>query len=262
MTAVTGRRRVIAITGGGGGICSEVARAFADDGATVAILDASLDKAEAAAENIGISAGSAHPYQVDVSEEESVRRVVNAVGEDLGGIDVLVNGAAIIRRSDILEPSTAEWRRTIDVNLTGTFLMCQAAAPTMAPGSSIVNIGSINAMRHNPSIVAYGVSKAGVAALTQALAVALAPRGIRVNAVIGGHVLTDFSRARLGVPVERVRVEKSIPMGHLGDPRDFATAIRFLSGPDSTWVTGVMLPVDGGWLAADTTALNYEQGHC
>lgn len=255
MTVTSSTRRVVAITGGGGGICSEVARLFAEDGDTVAILDSSMHKASAAASGVGAVSGSIHPYEADVSDEESVRQVVGAISDDLGRISVLVNGAAIIRRSDTDELSVADWRHVIDVNLTGTFLMCQAVAPTMAPGSSIVNVGSINAMRHNPSIIAYGVSKAGVAALTQALAVALASRGIRVNGVIGGHVLTDFSRARLGNPAVRLKVERSIPLGSLGKPRDFATAIRFLASPESGWVTGAMLPVDGGWLAADTTAL-------
>lgn len=248
--------RVVVITGAGGGICSQVARLFAEDGDTVAILDASLEKAETACTSIEGARGSTKPYEVDVSDEESVRQVVATIKRELGGIDVLVNGAAVINRSELLELSIAAWKRTMDVNLTGTFLMCQAAVPTMAAGSSIVNIGSINALRHNPNIVAYGVSKAGVAALTSALAVALAPRGIRVNGVIGGHVLTDFSRVRLGDPEVRSKVEASIPMGHLGEPRDFATAIRFLAGPESSWVTGAMVPVDGGWLAADTTALS------
>jgi NAD(P)-dependent dehydrogenase (short-subunit alcohol dehydrogenase family) len=255
VTAASVGSRVVVITGGGGGICSEVAHLFAEDGDTVAILDSSMDKAKVAASAIEVAAGSAYPYEVDVSDESSVRQVVASISEDLGHIDVLVNGAAIIRRQDPDEMSSAAWKEVIDVNLTGTFLMCRATVPTMAPGSSIVNIGSINAMRHNPSIIAYGVSKAGVAALTQALAVALAPRGIRVNGVIGGHVLTDFSRARLGNPAVRSKIEASIPLARLGDPGDFATVIRFLAGPESGWVTGAMVPVDGGWLAADTTAL-------
>ena len=251
---MAGRPRLIVVTGGGGGICSDVARLFAEDGDTVAVLDTPWEKAERAAD--GISAvGSAHPYAVDVSDEQSVRDAIDALVAAHGSIDVLVNGAAIICRGDISELSATEWRRVLDVNLTGTFLMCQAAAPVMAADAAIVNIGSINASRHNPSIVAYGVSKAGVAALTQALAVAFAPRGIRVNGVTGGHVLTDFSRSRLGDPTVREKVESSIPLGHLGQARDFATAVRFLAGPESAWVTGALLTVDGGWSAADSTAV-------
>lgn len=228
---------------------------FAEEGSAVAVLDLPYDRAKAAATEIGAVAGSISPYGVDVSDEASVARAVSQVVEDHGRIDVLVNGAAIIRRSELADVTAAEWRRVLDVNLTGTFLMCQEAVRHMPREGAIVNVGSINALRHNPSIVAYGVSKAGVAALTQALAVALAPKGIRVNAVVGGHVLTDFSRARLADPVIRARVESSIPLGHLGDPSDFATAIRFLADPASAWITGAMVPVDGGWSAADTTAL-------
>lgn len=228
---------------------------FASDGSTVAVLDRPFDKAKSAAAEIGPVAGSITAYEVDVADETSVGEAVGAVVEDHGRIDVLVNGAAIIHRSELADLSSVEWRRVLDVNLTGTFLMCQKTVPHMPPGSAIVNVGSINALRHNPSIVAYGVSKAGVAALTQALAVALAPRRIRVNGVVGGHVLTDFSRSRLGDPAVRARVESSIPLGHLGEAQDFATAIRFLADPSAAWITGAMVPVDGGWSVADTTAL-------
>lgn len=189
--------------------------------------------------------------EVDLTDRASVAPAIN----DLERVDVLVNAAAVIQRVDILEMPLDQWQSVLDINLTAALAMTQAAVPLMPEGAAIVNIASINGERHNPMLVAYGVSKAGLLALTKGLAVALAPRGIRVNAVVGGHVLTDFSRSRLGIPAERDKVVRSIPLGRLGMPEDFANAVAFLAGAEAQWVTGASLNVDGGWLAADSTSL-------
>jgi NAD(P)-dependent dehydrogenase (short-subunit alcohol dehydrogenase family) len=247
-------RRVAVVTGGGGGIGTTIVRAFAEEGHDVAVVDANAALVEEAVSQTADLAAEVVGFSADVADEASVARAVSDIGDRFGRMDVLVNGAAIIARGDVLTMSLDEWRRTLEVNLTGTFLMSQVVAREMSNGGAIVNIGSINANRLAPGIVAYGVSKAGVAALTQGLAVALAPRGIRVNGIIGGHVLTNFSKGRLGIPAERDKVVDSIPLHRLGEARDFAAAAVFLASDAAAWVTGAMLPVDGGWLALDPTA--------
>lgn len=246
---MTTARRTVLVTGGAGGIGRVIVRRFADTGARVVILDRNPEAMETLLANEDADAVTLR--EVDVSDRASVDHAI----ADLDRVDVLVNAAAVIRRVDVLQMSPDQWQSVLDINLTGPLTTVQAAAPLMSSGASIVNIASINGERHNPLLVAYGVSKAGLLALTKGLAVALAPRGIRVNAVIGGHVLTEFSRGRLGVESEREKVVDSIPLGRLGTPEDFANAVVFLAGPDAGWITGSSLNVDGGWLAADTTSI-------
>jgi NAD(P)-dependent dehydrogenase (short-subunit alcohol dehydrogenase family) len=247
-------RRVVVVTGGAGGIGTTIVRSFAEQGDSVAVVDTNAELLDDVVRTTDDLAAQVVGFPADVANETAVADAVRAIQDRFGRVDVLVNGAAIIARGDVLTLGVDDWRRTLEVNLTGTFLMSQMVAREMASGGAIVNIGSINANRLNPNIVAYGVSKAGVAALTQGLAVALAPRGIRVNGIIGGHVLTNFSKSRLEVPGEREKVVDSIPLHRLGEARDFAAAAMFLASDAAAWITGAMLPVDGGWLALDPTA--------
>ncbi|MGH3517760.1 MAG: SDR family NAD(P)-dependent oxidoreductase [Haloechinothrix sp.] len=245
--------RTIVITGGGGAIGLAIARAYASDGSNVVITDVDSSRVAAAVSDVTDLAGRVASSVVDVSTPDGVRRCVTDALETFGYVDVLVNCAAIMWRGNIFDLSVDDWRRVIDVNLGGTFLMSQAVARTMSRGGAIVNIGSINACRINENIVAYGVSKAAVDALTRALAVAFAPYGIRVNGIVGGHVPTELSRVRLDDPVEREKVVSSIPLGRLGRPIDFAKAVKYLASDEAAWITGTMLPVDGGWLNIDPT---------
>jgi len=245
---MTASRRTVVVTGGSGGIGRVIVRRFVDTGAHVVVLDRD---AAALASLSDETTSDVTVREVDVTDRASIAAAIN----DLERVDVLVNAAAVIQRVDILEMPLDQWQSVLDINLTAALTMTQAAVPLMREGGAIVNIASINGERHNPMLVAYGVSKAGLLALTKGLAVALAPRGIRVNAIVGGHVLTDFSRSRLGIPAERDKVVRSIPLGRLGLPDDFANAVAFLAGAEAQWVTGASLNVDGGWLAADSTSL-------
>ena len=248
--------RVVVVTGGAGGIGQSVVETFARTGDTVAVVDLEASHIADTVKRLQGLPGPVSGFVADVSSLGSVDGAVAKIRSELGSIDVLVNGAAVILRKDVLDVGEQEWRRVLDVNLSGTFFMSQSCARMMGPGSSIVNIGSINAERLNPDIVGYGVSKAAVAALTSGMAVALAPQGIRVNGIVGGHVLTDFSRRRLENPVERDKVLRSIPLGRLGRAEDFANAIHFLASEEASWITGVMLPVEGGWLSLDSTSVS------
>lgn len=245
---MTASRRTVVVTGGSGGIGRVIVRRFVDTEAHVVVLDRNLaapaSLSDEAPPDVALR-------EVDVTNRASVAAAIN----DLERVDVLVNAAAVIQRVDILEMPLDQWQSILDINLTAALAVTQAVVPLMPAGASIVNIASINGERHNPMIVAYGVSKAALLALTKGLAVALAPRGIRVNAVVGGHVLTDFSRSRLGVPSERDKVVQSIPLGRLGTPDDFANVVAFLASAEAQWVTGASINVDGGWLAADSTSL-------
>jgi NAD(P)-dependent dehydrogenase (short-subunit alcohol dehydrogenase family) len=243
MTRLAGRR--IIITGGASGIGRATARLFRQEGAAVAVLDRSDNAAKAVADEIGAIA-----IACDVSDPASVAAAVNQAAEAMGGLDGVVNAAGILSETGIADTSAEVFNRTLAVNLTGTFLVIQAAAPHLqkAGKGTIVNIASgVGLLPTGPGSVAYVASKGGVVALTKAVSMELAPT-IRVNSVCPGAVETAMTAAQIrsasGEP--NPAIARRYALQRHGQPEELAAAILFLTSDESSFMTGIAPPVDGG----------------
>ncbi|QUH04192.1 SDR family oxidoreductase [Saccharopolyspora erythraea] len=234
--------RTAIVTGGSGGIGSAIARALSARGATVAVVDAD-DRARAVAADV---AGFA--VLGDLTAADAPQRVVDQVVAETGSLDVLVNAAGIQVRTAAVDIAAQDWERLLSVNLTAAYRLTQAAVKFLtANRGSIVNIVSLSSDRAVAGIVPYGATKAGLLQLTKGLAVELGPQGIRVNAVAPGYVVTPMTAEKLGDPEFHDRVMSRIPLGRLADGGDVADVVSFLASDAARYVTGAVLPVDGGY---------------
>jgi NAD(P)-dependent dehydrogenase (short-subunit alcohol dehydrogenase family) len=240
--------KVALVTGAQQGIGRAIAVALARDGADVGVNF--LDDAAAAEKVAGEIRGlgrRAVTVQGDVSQTASVQDMVKTVVDALGPPDVLVNNAGVFPRASFLELPEREWDHVLGINLKGSFLCAQAVARALVaagrPGA-IVNISS-SAVRGDPRGVHYSSSKAGVIGLTRAMALALAPHGIRVNAIAPG--LTDTAQPRYGNTEEQIAERaREIPLGRIAQPEEIAKVAVFLASAESGWVTGELIHVNGG----------------
>jgi len=243
-------QKVALVTGAARGIGLATAKRFLAEGWRVALLDIENDLLQ------GVLAALANPEHTlalhcDVSDARAVAAAIDALEKRFGRLDALVNNAGVAVFAPLLETSDADWSRIIEVNLTGPFLCTKAAAPLMREhgGGAIVNITSISAVRASTLRSAYGTSKAGLAHLTKQLAVELASLGVRVNAVAPGPVDTAMAKA---VHTAEIRADyhDAIPLNRYGLEEELAEAIFFLSCERSSYITGQILAVDGGFDAA------------
>jgi NAD(P)-dependent dehydrogenase (short-subunit alcohol dehydrogenase family) len=237
--------KVALITGAARGIGLATAKRFLADGWRVALLDIDGETLAHAVAALGEPERTL-ALTCDVAAPDQIEAAIAQVKQRFGSLDALVNNAGTAVFKPALETTLAEFQRTLDVNLTGAFLMTKAAVPLMRAGSSIVNITSISGLRASALRIAYGTSKAGLAHLTKQLALELSVLGIRVNAVAPGPVDTAMAKA-VHSPAIRADYHDAIPLGRYGLEEELAEAVFFLCSERASYITGQELAVDGGF---------------
>lgn len=232
------------ITGGGSGIGLACARAFVADGARVTLVGRSADRLAAAAETLGPLAGVA---VADISSEEEIAAAVAAAQEE-APLTIAVANAGTGSATPLFDTDAEEWRRVMAINLDGTFFTFKHAGKHIAQngGGAMCAISSIAGLRTHKLMSTYCASKAGVDMLVRNAADELGAQNVRVNSVCPGLVVTDLSTALHETPAMRDDYLSCMPVARVGQPDDIGQAVRFLCGPESSWITGVILPVDGG----------------
>jgi NAD(P)-dependent dehydrogenase (short-subunit alcohol dehydrogenase family) len=228
--------RTALVVGGTSGIGAATALRLVIDGATVIV--AGLNTAAASPELLR----AAQLHELDLRSPDALEDLIGSLGQ----LDVLVNAAGIIRRGDEHRPEV--FREVLEINLTGAMRAAEAAHDLLAASRGcIVNVASMLSYFGGPLVPAYSASKGGIVQLTKSLAVAWAADGIRVNAVAPGWIATDLTAALQADPVAADRIISRTPMARWGTPEEVAGAIAFLTGPDAAFITGTVLPVDGGY---------------
>lgn len=221
--------RVAVVIGGASGIGAAIAHALAADGCRVVVADLATADADVA---------------VDVTEEESVSAMFDGVVASHGRIDVVVNSAGVSTLGLITDLDAAEWRRVVDVCLTGAFLVIKHAGRRLAAGGSVISLSSLNARQPGAGLAPYCAAKAGLSMLTEVAALELAPRGVRVNAIAPGLVVTPLTAPAMDIPGIEDDYLENTPLGRAGTPEEIADAAVYLAS--AAWVTGEVLDINGG----------------
>jgi NAD(P)-dependent dehydrogenase (short-subunit alcohol dehydrogenase family) len=247
-------KKVCLVTGGTSGIGLAIAKGFAQAGATVIAGSTNPDKVAAAKKELGPSHDA---VQLNVSDEASVKAAVDHVRSRFGRIDAAVNAAGVIKRQPSLEMPASEFRRIVDINLVGNFIVVQAVGRVMKDQSpddrgqrgSIVNIASLNSFISLTEVLAYAASKSGVMGLTRGLANEWAQYGIRVNGIAPGVFPTDLNRPLIENTPRGEWLKKHTPLARFGDAEELVGAAIYLISPASSYTTGETIIVDGGFLS-------------
>ncbi len=251
--------KVAVVTGGAQGIGRACAERFAAEGARVVIADIDDEKGSAAAD--AINAAHADGGEVaafvpcDVGDGSQVKAMIEATVERFGGLDICLSNAGIIHTAGFLDIAEADFDRVLRVNLKGVFLTGQAAARRMAArgGGVIINMSSVNAVLAIPDQVPYVTAKGGVKQLTKVMALALAPHGIRVNAIGPGSIMTDMLKVVMHDAAARTKILSRTPMGRCGEVDEVAAVAAFLASDDASYLTGQTIYPDGGRLSLNYT---------
>jgi len=245
--------KVTIVTGGGSGLGRVLAHRFAAEGAAVVVADVAGGRAGAVADEISDAGGRSLAQTTDVTDASDVEAMVETTREAFGPVDVLVNNAAKATDADFLSLGGETWDEDVNVTLKGPFLCSQSVLADMVKNRSgvILNISSVNALGYYGN-EAYSAAKAGILNLTKSLAVRYGPSGIRVNAIAPGTLRTPaWEQRREKNPDVFERLTKWYPLGRVGEPEDVAGAALFLASDDAAWITGTVLPVDGGLTAGN-----------
>jgi len=242
----------VLITGAGSGIGRAASLAFAAEGAAIAAADLRLESAQATASAVEELGRTAVALQVDVTQPDSVRAMVEQAVAGLGSLDVLINSAGVREIVPFLELPAEEWMKVIGTNLTGTFLCSQAAARHLIAqnkSGKIINLSSVAGLVGVPNRAAYVASKHGVVGLTKEMAMELADKHIQVNAIAPGVVETAMTAGYFDKPDIVASLEKAHPAGRWAQPEEIARLMLFLASEDADFMTGATIPIDGGFVA-------------
>ena len=239
-------KRVAFVTGGSRGIGAAIVQRLAKDGFHVVAVARSLDKLEAVCNQIKSEGGSAEPMVVDIADAKALGAAVEKVAETHGRLDVLVNNAGITKDGLILRMDDEDFDAVVDTNLKSAFVTIRTAARPMmrAKGGRIINIGSVSGVAGNAGQANYAASKAGLIGLSKSVAKELAGKNITCNVVAPGFISTDMTDVLNDTIKEKVK--EVIPLRRFGQPQEIAGVVSFLAGPDSSYVTGQVIVVDGG----------------
>jgi len=245
--------KVAIVTGGNGGIGKGIARGLAAAGSEIVIAARNRKKTDGAVREIQDAFGvRVRGMLVDIGQEDQIESLVKQVRSDCGRIDILVNNAGVNTRKMPQDYEVAEWDEILGINLRGAFLFARAVYPAMkeSGGGKIINIGSMTSIFGGAKLAPYGASKGGIVQLTRSLAVAWAADNIQVNAILPGWINTELTvQARQDLPQLNEKVLTRTPTGRWGEPDDLAGSAVFMASRASDFVTGVAVPVDGGFSA-------------
>ncbi|HXD76716.1 MAG TPA: SDR family oxidoreductase [Puia sp.] len=239
-------KRTAVVTGGGSGIGLAIAAKFVQAGILTVIVGRDEQKLAAARRQLG---EDCHPVTHDLADLPSIPSLVQQIVSRFGGIDILVNNAGINMKKEFQDVTDEEFVRVLNTNLCSVFAISREVVKTMLPRHSghIINISSMASQYGIPKVIAYTASKAAIEGMTRAMAVELSPQGIHVNCIAPGFIATEMSAKALNNDPERKnKVFARTPMGRLGDPGEIGDAALFLSSDQASYLTGVVLPVDGG----------------
>ena len=241
-----GKRAVV--TGAAQGIGRAIAAAFVAEGAQVLLADIDAEGAARTAADLGQQA-----FTADVSRKSEIERIFARVSEDWGSLDILVNNAGVTHAAELDDLTEDDFDRVFAINLKAALWATQAAARLMGPGSTVVNMSSVNAVLAIPNQIPYAISKGAIKQLTNVTALALAPKGIRVNAIGPGSIMTQMLQGIMHDQAEQDRILSRTPLGRWGEPEEVAAIAVFLASSESSYITGQTIYPDGGRLGLNYT---------